>query len=160
MNFIFCNLKKPQKTWDFLIEQAARWGIVVYEQDWLYNEFNDLQCVQESASLARQWMMQIGEACQVHGLTIQLCMSYPRHILQSLELSSVTQARISADYMHDRSQWKIGETSLFVHSIGIRGSKDNFYTNQTEVGRQYSNATEVKLFSKLMQTWYVQVKLA
>lgn len=127
--------------WDFLIEQAARWGIVVYEQDWLYNEFNDLHCVQESATLARQWLMQMGEACKNHGLTIQYCMSYPRHMLQSLEISSVTQARISGDYHPGNGQWKLGETALFTHAIGIRGSKDNFWTSQTETGR-YGNRTE------------------
>jgi len=127
--------------WDFLIDQAARWGIVVYEQDWLYNEFDDLTCTQESATLAREWLMQMGRGCENHGLTIQYCMSYPRHMLQSLEIPVVTQARISGDYHPGNDQWIIGSTSLFAHAIGIRGSKDNFWSSQTESGR-YGNTTE------------------
>jgi len=127
--------------WDFLIEQAASWGIVVYEQDWLHNEFEGLNATLKSPTLARQWLLQMGNACSNHGLTVQYCMSYSSHILQSLEIQSVTQARISDDYHPGNSQWIIGTTSMFSDALAIRGSKDNYWSNRTEEGR-YGNRTE------------------
>eukprot|EP00494_Astrolonche_serrata_P004000 UN04010 len=62
-------------------------------------------------------------------------MSYSRHILQSLEVESVTQARVSADYHPGNPQWNIGTTCMFADAIGIRCSKDNFWSNKTESGR-------------------------
>ncbi len=35
-----------------------------------------------NVTLARQWLMQMGEAATLNGNTIQYCMSHVRHILQ------------------------------------------------------------------------------
>ena len=42
--------------------------------------------------------MQMGEGARKAGLTIQYCMPYARHLLQSVEIPVVTQARASDDY--------------------------------------------------------------
>ena len=62
--------------------------------------------------VARDWLMQMGEAARKNGLTIQYCMSYPRHILQSLEIPVVThvskQHALDSVTPHDPhvNQWR------------------------------------------------------
>ena len=58
----------------------------------LFNEFMEkVGAVLESATLARTWLMQMGEGARKAGLTIQYCMPYARHLLQSVEIPVVTQ---------------------------------------------------------------------
>ena len=55
---------------------------------------------------------------EVAGVTIQLCMAYPRHALQSVEMAQVTQIRASDDHVPNEgaedttNQWRIGYSSL------------------------------------------------
>ena len=42
--------------------------------------------------------MQMDRGVHEHGLGLQLCMAWPRHVLQSLEMPSVSQGRASSDY--------------------------------------------------------------
>ena len=70
-----------QRFWDYLMSSSLEWGLKVYEQDWLYNEFSEMNCkferearefkpltsntntgTLESATLARQWLVQMGTA--------------------------------------------------------------------------------------------------
>lgn len=58
--------------------------------------------------------MQMDRGVHEHNLGLQLCMAWPRHVLQSLEMSSVTQGRGSPDYnvksdMGKGEQWRIGK---------------------------------------------------
>ena len=65
-------LPSSQDFWDYLIGSAKRnWGLLVYEQDWLYTTFNDLYALQENVTLGRTWLMEMGEAAQRYGVTIQ-----------------------------------------------------------------------------------------
>jgi len=63
------------------------------------------------------------------GVTIQLCMPLSLHLLQSTEMSAVTQSRASNDYQPGNDQWRIGTTSILHWSIGIVPFKDNFFSN-------------------------------
>ena len=51
-----------------------------------------------NASAARTWLLQMGTAAARNDLTIQYCMSHCRHIMQSVEIPAVTNARASGDY--------------------------------------------------------------
>ena len=118
-----------QEFWDWLMADAKKWGLHTYEQDWLFNEFSEMKCTTQSATLARQWLMQMGTAAARNSLTIQYCMSWPRHMMQSIELQAVTQARASGDYHPGNDQWRaLGVTSIFGHAIAVKPTKDNFWT--------------------------------
>ena len=41
----------------------------------------------------RNWLLQMGRGASENDMTIQYCMSLPMHILQSLEIPSVTQVQ-------------------------------------------------------------------
>ena len=72
----------------------------MYEQDWLYTEFIGVnKTLLRSATLGRQWLMQMDRGVHEYNLGLQLCMAWPRHVLQSLEMPSVTQGRGSPDYV-------------------------------------------------------------
>ena len=72
---------------------GCRWGLKVYEQDWLDREVLHLGELTRSATLGDTWLDQIGSAADAHGLSVQFCMAYPRHVLASAGLPAVTQAR-------------------------------------------------------------------
>jgi hypothetical protein len=89
-----------QRFWDWLLGTAAKtWGLAVYEQDWLFNEFEGVPLLTTNATAGRSWLNQMGAAAAKAGVTIQLCMPYPRHALQSVESTAMTQIRVSDDYV-------------------------------------------------------------
>ena len=56
-------------------------------------------------------------------------MAYPRHALQTVELSQVTQIRASDDHVPSMkpqlsTQWRIGYSSLLAWSIALAPFKD------------------------------------
>ena len=126
--------------------KSKKWGLAVYEQDWLYNEFNGVPMLTRNATMARTWLMQMGEAAQKNGLTIQYCMAYPRHALQSVEIPAVTQIRASDDYVPGSRgtphNWNIGGSSILAHALALAPFKDNFWTNSSEPGGSCGNAVE------------------
>jgi len=126
--------------WDYLLDFSRPWGLVTYEQDWLHNEFENLQAMLQSATLGRQWLLQMGEAAASVGLTIQYCMAYPRHYLQSAEIPAVTQIRVSDDYQPGNDQWKIGLSSILAYSLGLASFKDNFWTTTHQPGNPYNKS--------------------
>lgn len=81
----------------------------------------------------------MGTAAEREGLNVQYCMSWPRHIMQSVEIPAVTQARASDDYMANISdQWNVGTTSIFAHALGIAPSKDNYWSTASQPGNGYN----------------------
>lgn len=70
-------------------------------------------------------------AAAANGVSIQYCMSHSRHILASVELPAVTQARASGDYHPGNTQWEpLGVSGLFAYALGIAPSKDNYWSTQ------------------------------
>ena len=51
-------------------------------------------------------------------------MPWPRHVVQSLEIPVVTQIRVSDDYQPGNTQWRIGDTTILAHAVGLAAFKD------------------------------------
>ena len=119
-----------------LMETSRQWGLYTYEQDWLDREYDNVDVLTKNATLARTWLMQMGAAAAKNGLTIQYCMSHCRHMLQSVEIPAVTQARASGDYgQGSNDQWhQIGTTAMFGWALGVAPSKDNYWTTRNADG--------------------------
>ncbi|KAK7098683.1 uncharacterized protein [Littorina saxatilis] len=124
--------------WMDLFNQARLWGVSVYEQDFLDVEFGTMNATQSTVDVAKTWLMQMGQAARATGLTIQYCMSNPRHAMQSLEIPAVTHARVSVDYRPGLDQWQIGVTSILAHALGLAPWKDNFWTVTEQPGNTYN----------------------
>ena len=101
----------------------------VYEQDWLNIQTQHIPELTQNATLGRQWLLQMNEGAEVTGKHIQMCMSLTRHILQSLEMSQVSQARASHDYTAAPAiQWTVGLSGMLASAVGIAPSKDNAWS--------------------------------
>jgi hypothetical protein len=121
-----------QSFWEWLLSSsAAQWGLSVYEQDWLHNELENMPDLLTNLTLARTWMLQMGAGCEAAGISMQLCMPYPRHALQSVELPTATQIRVTDDHMpgpgggNTGTQWTLGFSALLAWSLGLAPFKDS-----------------------------------
>ena len=123
------------------MKSSREWGLTTYEQDWLDDEFDRFLPLTTSATLGRTWLLQMGTAAANNGISIQYCMSHCRHMLASVEIPAVTQARASGDYSQSRTdQWsQLGTTSMFAFALGVAPSKDNYWS--TSVQRETSGGT-------------------
>lgn len=90
-----------------------------------------------------------GEALDV---PIQFCMMQPSDILASLELNQATNGRASFDYQEDYN-WNTGGSSLLFWAMGMRPSKDNFWSGDGQVSQRlgYSYRT--------LPCWYQRIRI-
>jgi hypothetical protein len=49
--------------------------VIVSHQDWLDDEFENVDALLEDPLLGRQWLLQMGRAASKAGLAIQYCMA-------------------------------------------------------------------------------------
>jgi hypothetical protein len=118
--------------WSSLFDETKKtFDLAVYEQDWLYVQ-SSMPSILNDLFLGRTWLMEMGQAAVDAKLTIQYCMPWPRHLLQSLEIPAVTQARASQDYLPSTQQWRIGDTAMLTNALGLSAFKDTFQTNPDE----------------------------
>ncbi|ELT88253.1 hypothetical protein CAPTEDRAFT_222495 [Capitella teleta] len=106
------------------------------DQDFLDVQSN-MQPVYTDLFLGRKWLMQMGEAAERNGISIQYCLTLPRNLLSTLEIPAVTQSRASGDYQKLSNNYDIGISSLFADSFGIAPFKDNFWTMTEQPGNKY-----------------------
>lgn len=122
------------RLWNDLMKNATKWGITMYEQDWLITTSLLSNALAEDLYLGDRWLTEMGNAAERYNITIQYCMSLPMHGLMSRKIPVVTQARVSADYLTRDDQWKIGVSSMFAHALGLAPSKDTLWTSKTQNG--------------------------
>ena len=123
---------------DLLRNASDEWGLAVYEQDWLHNEWEGLVATLSSATLAEQWLGQMNAAALKVGVAIQYCMAYGRHALASASFAAVTQVRASDDYAtgvrtgdaNDDNLY-IGTSSMLASALGLAPSKDVWWSNSS-----------------------------
>ena len=118
--------------------------------DWLYNEALGVTAILTNITLGRQWLVQMGAGAAAADVTMQLCMSYPRHTLQSVEMPTVTQVRASDDHVPGKNggssptQWNLAYSSLLSWAVGVAPFKDNYWSTAQQPGSSCgANATEI-----------------
>lgn len=122
----------PQRASFFhrLLAQAANWGAITYEQDWLVESFLRVRGLREQPGRARAWQEGLNAAADAYGLTLQWCMASPADFLQTLTLPRVTSIRTSGDYRYlfDNGfhwYWFLC-TNALARSLGLYAFKDVF----------------------------------
>jgi hypothetical protein len=133
---------------DLFNSSSNQWNLILYEQDWMNHQTIDFIPLYTNIYLGKTWLKSMGLAANLFNINIQYCMSLPRHALQALEISRVTQARVSDDYfihiVHQIPQWKIGITSILSDALGIAPFKDIFWSNEIQPNSPYkSSAKEI-----------------
>lgn len=124
--------------WDDLFDEALTWGLAVYEQDWLDEEYEGVSVLHSNVTLGDDWLRNMGAAAEERGLPVEYCMSLPREALHGAAENAVTHLRVSADYSTTPDQWQIGHTSLFAHALGLKPFKDTFKTNSSSANSAYA----------------------
>lgn len=130
-----------QSFWDWLLSSSvAEWGLTTYEQDWLHNEMEGVTALYTNVTLGRTWLLQMGAGAETAGVSVQLCMPYPRHALQSVEMPTATQIRVSDDHMpgplggNTGTQWSLGFSSMLAWAVGLAPFKDNYWSTAQQPG--------------------------
>ena len=103
--------------WDDLLTNGREWGLLQYQQDWMYTQAGMIP-VMESATLGKQWRMQMTNSLSRHGMRFGFGGVMPADWLMSTMQQSVTNGRVSNDYhanLDDRGalNWDIGVASVF-----------------------------------------------
>ncbi len=115
---------------DEFMADAARWGAVTYEQDWLMAQFWGVPWLRQALGRAETWMANLANAAADAGLTVQLCMPGPAHFLDKPRHPNVTTARVSIDYLAGAPKtmyWPaFHTTSMLAAAVGVWPFKDNF----------------------------------
>lgn len=125
--------------WDSLMARVQQEGCLVYEQDWLVDQYHMTDVLRRDPEAAEMWLRNMGRAAGAHGLTVQYCMPLPADVLETVEIPAVTQVRVSGDYHPGNGQWRIGTTSLLAWALGLAPFKDTFWTTAQEPGSPYGD---------------------
>jgi len=83
-----------------LLESAAGWGAVTYEQDWLVESFLGVRGLREEPGRAAAWQRALDAAAARRGLSLQWCMATPADFAESVHLGEIGSIRTSGDYRY------------------------------------------------------------
>jgi hypothetical protein len=116
------------------MDDAKSWGVFTYEQDWLWNQWDGVPWLRERPERAEAWMGWMSDAATARGLTMQLCMASPAHVLDAVDRAAVTTVRTSVDHMTPfakEAYWPAFHTvNLVTTALGLLPFKDNFLTTE------------------------------
>jgi hypothetical protein len=119
--------------YELLLEQAAGWGAISYEQDWMVESFLGVRGLRAAPGRARAWQEGMDRAAAERGMTLQWCMASPADFLQTVTLSSVTSIRTSGDYRYlfdNGLNWVwFLHGNAFARALGLHPYKDVFLTH-------------------------------
>jgi hypothetical protein len=101
------------KWWDQIADYCKANGIVTYEQDWLDRIYNYSPEFQSTTDKAEAFMDNMSRATQERGVTMQYCMTLPRHYLQGAKYGNLTNVRVSDDGF-GRTRWS---NELYVSTL-------------------------------------------
>ena len=128
----------PEAFFRRFFTQQDGWGLSMYEQDWMCEEYDNTAALRTNLTLADLWLRGMAVGAQSSGRTIQYCMPYAHDILATPSLPAVTNARATDDYFHGRyPQWSIGGTAILYWALGLLPFKDGFYSStHPQIGGQ------------------------
>jgi len=123
-----------QEVYDHFMKDAASWGAITYEQDWLITQYWGLAHLRSRPGRAEEWMAAMDNAASGHGLTMQLCMEGAAHLMDSVDRTSYTTVRTSTDYHADLSKetyWpQFFTVGMLASAVGLWPFKDNFQSSE------------------------------
>jgi hypothetical protein len=121
-----------EELFDRLLAQAASWGAISYEQDWLVEIWLGVRGLRERPGRVRAWQEGLDAAAARHGLSLIWCMATPADFFQTLTLNRVVAIRTSGDYRYlsgNASHWvRFLYTNALARALGLLPFKDVFLT--------------------------------
>jgi hypothetical protein len=119
--------------WEEIMDNAKKFGIAVYEQDWLVTHMDMIPWMRSGIHNAEGWYDNMANAAQKRGITMQLCMASPEFFMQAMKHPNETHARTSHDYKGGLPKaffWMpFHKAGLFAYAVGLWPFKDNFQSS-------------------------------
>jgi hypothetical protein len=129
---------KSPEFFDHLLAQAASWGAVSYEQDWLVESWVGVRGLREAPGRARAWQEALDRAAAANGLSLVWCMATPADFFQTVTLERVVSIRTSGDYRYlvgGRVLWRwFLLNNALARAFGLWPFKDVFLSSPVGVG--------------------------
>jgi hypothetical protein len=131
-----------------LVAQAAAWGAIQVEQDWLSESFLGVRGLRAEPGRARAWQEGLDRAAAAHGLSLLWCMPTPADFFQTVTLRRVHTIRTSGDY-----RYIIGSQALWAwflygnalaRALGLWPFKDVFLSRRDGSGLDGDPLAEVE----------------
>ncbi len=126
-----------RRFWGDLMRDAAKWGLIMYEQDWIITMFNHIPLLKRDVQVAEDWLTWMADAAARNHITIQYCMAPPGALLYALQLPAVTNARTGGDYWARAPKEfffvPITQANILAWGAGIWPSFDAFYSSKTSI---------------------------
>ena len=126
------------RLFDRLMAQAASWGAIQYEQDWLVESFLGVRGLRAEPRRARDWQEGLDRAAAEHGLSLLWCMATPADFMQTTSLERVAAIRTSGDYSYrippalNWAWFLLG--NAFARALGLPAFKDVFLSSADDDG--------------------------
>lgn len=114
-----------------LFEYIHAHGGYSYEIDFMAELFLGIPEFRQNYNWSAQFLHGMNAAGANTKTPIQFCMMQPSDLLMSIQLDYVTNGRASPDYATPDNTF-IGHSSLLFMAVGMRPSKDNFWTTDGE----------------------------
>jgi hypothetical protein len=124
-----------------LFEYGIENGMSSFENDYLDYNFLAMPYLRKTHGAANKWLAGINQAALERSLPVQICMALPSDLMASVQFDSMTNYRASTDYGIDDSSLpifphdanlNIGASSLLGFALGVRPSKDIFWTQRPD----------------------------
>ena len=122
-------------------------GMAGYENDYLDYNFLSIPYLRKTFGAANKWLAGINGAALERRLPVQICMALPSDAMASVQFDTMTNIRSSTDYgipdnrddtpvqpggLFDDSNYNIGGSSILAWSLGLRPSKDIFWSHRPD----------------------------
>lgn len=124
-----------------LFDYGMAQGMSGFEHDYLDYNFLSMPYLRKTYGAANKWLAGINKAALERNLPVQFCMALPSDLMATVQFDAVTNYRASTDYGIDDSSLpifphdanlNIGASSLLGFALGVRPSKDIFWTHRPE----------------------------
>ena len=103
---------------------------VGYEVDFMIDNHLNQPVFREEFGAAERWLAGMNAAAIGQNMSVQYCMALPSDLLVSLQNNAVTNYRASDDYAGSSvTNFNLQTSSLLSWALGLRPSKDVFYTS-------------------------------
>jgi len=117
------------KFYQMLFDYGIQNGMKGYENDFLNFNLLSMPEFRTVFGASDAWLSSINTAAEEREIPVQMCMALPSDLLASLQFNAVTNYRASTDYASG-GNWDIGGSALLAYALGLRPSKDNFWTHR------------------------------
>jgi hypothetical protein len=125
--------------YDRLLDQAAAWGVEVFEHDWLVECFLGVRGLR-AAGRAAAWQEGIDAALGARDVHAQWCMATPADFAQTTRLHHITSIRTSSDYGYlvgPEVLWAwFLHTNVMARALGLWPYKDVFHSARAAPDRE------------------------